>query len=43
MALTLVFKNKAAHDVYQDSAPHQAFIAECLPNVKKVRVFDSHD
>lgn len=41
VALLLVFKSKAAHDAYQTSAPHQAFIAECVPNVKKVRVFDS--
>ncbi len=41
VALTLVFKDMAAHDKYAASEPHQAFIKECLPNVKKVRVFDS--
>lgn len=43
VALTLVFKDKPAHDTYQTSAAHQAFIAEALPLVKKVRVFDAWD
>ena len=41
VAITLVFKNKAAHDKYQDSEPHQQFIKEWKPSMKKVRVFDS--
>ena len=41
VALTLVFKNRAAHDKYQDSARHQQFIKENKDRWKKVRVFDS--
>lgn len=41
VALHLVFKNKAAHDKYQDAERHQAFIKENRDNWKKVRVFDS--
>lgn len=42
VALHLVFKNKAAHDKYQDHARHKQFIDENRANWKKVRVFDSH-
>ncbi len=42
MALHIVFKNKAAHDKYQDADSHQKFIAENRENWKKVRVFDSY-
>jgi hypothetical protein len=41
VALTIVFKNQAAHDKYQDSDRHQAFVKEWTPKMKKVRVFDS--
>lgn len=41
VALHIVFKNKAAHDKYQDAERHQAFIKENRDNWKKVRVFDS--
>jgi hypothetical protein len=41
VALHLVFKNKAAHDKYQDDERHQRFISENKENWKKVRVFDS--
>jgi hypothetical protein len=41
IALHLVFKDKAAHDVYQDHARHKKFIAENQSLWSKVRVFDS--
>jgi len=41
VALHLVFKNKAAHDKYQDDPRHIKFIEEMRDNWKKVRVFDS--
>lgn len=41
VALILVFENQEAHDKYQASQDHQAFISECVPLVSKVRVFDS--
>jgi hypothetical protein len=41
VALHIYFKDKAAHDAYQDAPRHQQFIAEQQGNWKKVRVFDS--
>jgi hypothetical protein len=41
VALHIVFKNKEAHDKYQDAARHKQFIEENRDNWKKVRVFDS--
>jgi len=41
VALHLVFKNKAAHDKYQDAADHKRFIEENKDSWAKVRVFDS--
>jgi len=41
VALHLVFKDKAAHDKYQDHERHKKFIEENKDNWKKVRVFDS--
>ena len=41
VALHLVFKNKEAHDKYQDADLHKKFIEENRDNWKKVRVFDS--
>lgn len=41
VALTIVFKSKAAHDAYQPSKRHQEFIREYKAMFKKVRVFDS--
>ena len=41
VALHIVFKNKAAHDQYQDAKRHLQFIEENKSNWKKVRVFDS--
>lgn len=42
VALHVVFKNKAAHDVYQQAERHLAFIAECQALWSKVRVFDAY-
>src|SRR5262249_47468731 len=42
VALTIVFKNKAAHDTYQDAKRHLQFIEENKALWKKVRVFDSY-
>jgi hypothetical protein len=41
VALHIVFKDRAAHDKYQDAERHKSFIAENRDNWKKVRVFDS--
>ncbi len=41
VALHLVFRNKAAHDKYQEAPTHLRFIEENKDNWKKVRVFDS--
>lgn len=41
VALHIVFKDKAAHDKYQDAQRHKQFIEENKDNWKKVRVFDS--
>jgi hypothetical protein len=41
VALHIVFKDKAAHDKYQDAPRHKSFIEENRDNWKKVRVFDS--
>jgi len=42
VSLTIVFKNKAAHDEYQDAKRHKQFIEENKETWKKVRVFDSY-
>jgi hypothetical protein len=41
VALHIYFKDKAAHDKYQESARHHKFIDDNRDNWKKVRVFDS--
>ena len=41
VSLHIVFKDKAAHDRYQDADQHKKFIAENKDNWKKVRVFDT--
>ena len=41
IALHLVFKDKTAHDAYQEHARHKKFIAETQSMWSKVRVFDS--
>ncbi len=41
VGLHIVFADKAAHDAYQESAPHKQFIAEFKSNWARVRVFDS--
>jgi hypothetical protein len=41
VALHIVFKNRKAHDVYQKSENHLAFIKEFEATFAKVRVFDS--
>jgi Stress responsive A/B Barrel Domain len=42
VALHLVFKDKAAHDLYQDHPRHIDFINENKDSWAKVRVFDSY-
>jgi hypothetical protein len=42
VALTIVFRNKAAHDQYQDARRHLEFIDKNKALWKKVRVFDSY-
>lgn len=41
VALHIVFKDKASHDLYQEAPRHKQFIAEQQANWKTVRVFDS--
>jgi hypothetical protein len=41
VSLHVYFKNKAAHDAYQDNPRHKQFIDENSANWKAVRVFDS--
>ncbi len=41
VGLHILFKDRAAHDAYQVSAAHQAFIAENRASWARVRVFDS--
>ena len=41
VALTVVFRDRAAHDRYQPDERHQRFIAANKDNWEKVRVFDS--
>ena len=41
VGLHVYFRDKAAHDLYQDHPRHQKFIAEMSANWKTVRVFDS--
>jgi hypothetical protein len=42
VALHVVFKNKKAHDVYQNHPRHLTFIEKHKASWKKVRVFDSY-
>jgi hypothetical protein len=42
VALHLVFRDRLAHDAYQDDPTHNQFIAEQRHNWRQVRVFDSH-
>jgi hypothetical protein len=42
VALHVVFADKAAHDAYQDSPRHQAFLEENESNWKELRVFDAY-
>ena len=41
VSLHVYFRDKAAHDTYQDHPRHKQFIAEMNANWKAVRVFDS--
>ena len=42
VALHIVFKDRAAHDQYQDAPRHKQFIDENKDDWAKVRVFDSY-
>ncbi len=42
VSLLIVFKNKEYHDLYQNAADHQTFIAEDSAMWKRVRVFDTY-
>lgn len=41
VALHMQFDNRAAHDAYQVSERHVAFVKENSPNFKVARIFDS--
>lgn len=40
VAITVVFKDRAAHDAYQKAPQHLKFIEESKPNWALARVFD---
>jgi len=40
-SLTLVFADKAAHDVYQTHPIHQEFVAECAHLWERVKIYDA--
>ena len=42
VGLHVVFRDRRAHDDYQQSESHLRFIEENKPNWKQVRVFDSY-
>ncbi len=42
VGLHVVFESKAAHDTYQSSADHQAFLTENRDSFASLRVFDSY-
>jgi len=42
VSLIVVFRDKAAHDTYQDHPRHLKFIEECRDMWSGVRVFDSY-
>ncbi len=42
VALVLVFKDKAAHDAYQESAEHARFLEENEGNWKAIRALDCY-
>ena len=42
VALHVVFESLAAHDAYQASDDHQAFLAENVPTFESIRVFDTY-
>lgn len=41
VGLAIVFQDKATHDAYQITEPHNTFIQECQGNWERVRVFDT--
>jgi len=41
VAVNVVFDSRAAHDVYQTSEDHLAFIAENKESWERIRVFDA--
>ena len=43
VSLHVYFRDRAAHDAYQEHPRHKQFIAEMSANWKAVRVFDSWD
>ncbi|HEY0983909.1 Dabb family protein [Schlesneria sp.] len=42
VALLVVFRSKADHDIYQTAPDHLKFIEENKPTWEKVRVFDNY-
>ena len=40
-ALTVIFKDVAAHDIYQQHPSHKAFLATCAPLWRQVRIVDA--
>ncbi len=42
VGLHIIFESKSAHDDYQESDDHQAFLAENKPNFASIRVYDTY-
>ena len=40
-ALTLVFADKAAHDIYQEHPVHLAFVEKCAHLWERVQIYDA--
>ena len=40
-ALTIIFKDGAAHDAYQVDPIHKAFVQNCQPFWSRVQIYDS--
>ena len=42
VALIVAFKNKKAHDIYQEHEAHKSFIDDCQHLWTCVKIFDTH-
>ena len=42
IALVVAFKDKKAHDIYQEHEAHKSFIDDCQNLWTQVKIFDTH-